>query len=138
MTLSWQIPLRSTTAYSNNVQSREFFALVNKRLSPDGIFMLGAKKGIIGKTLGQVFPYVRGYDSFFLASRGTFDHVDQRYHELLNAFPKGTQDGIWRATKYLGDQDFIAKKMGAAPINLDLRPRTEYYLRPPSVSLDST
>ena len=131
-------PIRSTTAYSNNVQSREFFALVNKRLSPDGIFMLGAKKGIIGKTLGRVFPYVRGYDSFFLASRGTFDHVDQRYQELLNAFPKGTQDGIWKVTKYLGDQDFIAKKMGAAPINLDLRPRTEYYLRPPSVSLDST
>jgi spermidine synthase len=131
-------PVRSTTAYSNNLQSLEFFALVNKRLSPDGIFMLGARKGIVGKTLGRVFPSVRGYDSFFLASRGTFDHVDQRYQKLLDAFPKGTQDGIGRVTKYLGDQDFIAKKMRTAPINLDLRPRTEYYLRPSSASLDST
>ena len=99
--------------------------------------MLGARQGVIGKTLGQVFPFVRGYYSFLLASRGPFDHVDQRYDELLGAFPQDIQTHILGITKYLGDQDFIAKKMRAAPINLDLRPRTEYYLRPPSESLES-
>jgi spermidine synthase len=132
-------PTRVTAAYSNNIHSLEFFALVNKRLSSDGIFMVGGlvNQGIIGKTLGRVFPYIRGYESFFLASRGTFDHVDKRHDELLNAFPKNTQDRIWEITKYLGDQDYIAKKMGDAPINLDLKPRTEYYLRPSPVELDS-
>ncbi len=125
------------SAYSNNIQSREFFALVNKHLGPDGIFMLGANKGITGKTLGQVFPSVRGYQDFFLASPGRFVHVDQRYLELLDTFPKNIQNDVLGATKYLGDQDFIANRMRDAPINLDLRPHTEYYLRPPSASLDS-
>lgn len=130
-------PTRSTSAYSNNIQSREFFVLVRKHLSPDGIFMLGAVKGITGKTLGRVFPSVRAYNAFFLASPGTFDHVDKRYHELLHNFPQNIQDGILRITGYLGDQDFIARKMKDAPISLDLKPYTEYYLRPPSASLDS-
>jgi|WetSurMetagenome_2_1015567.scaffolds.fasta_scaffold01974_6 spermidine synthase len=131
-------PSRVTTAYSNNIHSREFFELVNKRLSPDGIFMLGglSNQGIIGKTLGLVFPYVRGYFSFFLASRGTFEHVDKRYDELLNAFSKDTRDGILGVTKYLGDRDYIANKMGDAPVNLDLKPRTEYYLRSYPAELD--
>jgi spermidine synthase len=130
-------PMRVTTAYSNNIHSREFFGLVNKRLSHDGIFMVGglSSQGIIGKTLGQIFPYVRGYDSLFLASRKTFDPVDKRYDGLLKTFPKDTQDRILELTEYIGDQDYIAKKMETLPVNLDLKPRTEYYLKPYPVTL---
>jgi predicted membrane-bound spermidine synthase len=131
-------PMRVTTAYSNNIHSLEFFALVDKRLNPGGVFMLGglSRQGIIGKTLSMVFPSVRAYDSFFLASGSALDHIDKRYDEALKAFPKDTQDGIRGWTRYLGDQEYIAAKTARAPVNLDLKPRTEYYLKPSPADLD--
>jgi spermidine synthase len=35
-------PLRSTTAYSNNLYSREFFELAKARLNPNGVIMVWA------------------------------------------------------------------------------------------------
>ena len=52
-------PLRTTTAYSNNLYSENFFRLIDKHLTPGGIYLAWQDEHhVVPKTLASVFPYI--------------------------------------------------------------------------------
>src|SRR3990172_1971769 len=60
---------RSTTAYSNNIYSRQFFEMVRDHLTENGVFMLWMDEHrVMSRTLASVFGHVRKYRFFALAS----------------------------------------------------------------------
>lgn len=122
-------PLRSTTAYGNNVFSQEFFTLIQEDLTKEGIFMLWTDEyHIIPKTLCSVFPCVKQYSFFCLASSSEL---------LLNETKKANYAGHFPDfIKFFEEKDRLIPKSKSEilqansgyPINTDLKPRTEYYL----------
>ena len=57
---------------SNNVHSRQFFALARERLAPDGVLLVGglADEAVIARTLLGEFAVVRAYPGFCLRVGG--------------------------------------------------------------------
>lgn len=52
---------------SASLYTKEFFELAREKLAPNGLFVLhvfGRNRDVIMKTLGEVFPYVRGYRAY--------------------------------------------------------------------------
>jgi spermidine synthase len=123
-------PLRTTTAYSNNLHSEEFFALAGRHLAPGGVLMVGGLDGgaIIPRTLLATFPHVRAYPYFCLASRRPFALNQARLDTLLGAVADD-EGGIIRAV--IGETlegEALVQATAGAPVNRDWRPASEYYL----------
>jgi spermidine synthase len=126
-------PLRSTTAYSNNLYSQQFFKLLNEHLNPNGVFMLWIDEyKVMPKTLLSVFPNVQIYDFFCLASNRPFKRNVQQRDRLFKNFSEKNQKAIqrWesREKKYTGDSYYIEKSLEHYPINQDWKPVAEYYI----------
>ena len=124
-------PLRTTTAYANNLHSREFFELASQRLNDGGILLLGgmSESRVLPKTVASVFDYVRMYSYFCIASNAPFKRNDQRQRDLLAEFSNQMQSAI--ATNrdlYRGDQSYVKARAANYPINQESKPVTEYYL----------
>ena len=127
-------PLRSTTAYSNNLFSREFFELARSRLNPDGVLMVWADEyHVIPKTVATVFEDVRRYrvlrnhDAYLLATNGRFSESPSRRQEMLAGFPPPQRADIeWNARFEAGREELLAR-LAPYPINRDRRPIAEYY-----------
>ncbi len=124
-------PVRTTTAYANNLHSREFFELASERLNDGGILLLGgmSESRVLPKTVASVFDYVRMYSYFCIASNAPFKRNDQRQRDLVAKFSKQMQSAI--ATNrdlYLGDQSYVKARAANYPINQESKPVTEYYL----------
>ena len=132
-------PLHATTVYSNNLHSAEFFELIRQHLVPEGVLLIWSNEyQIIPRTLYEVFPFVRLYGSFCLASASPLFLDATLKESLLTMYPQDVQNEIRRfeqiregdsAGNFVGDQDYIREKFGKLPVNRDYRPRTEYYLR---------
>ena len=123
-------PLRTTTAYSNNIYSSEFFQLIREHINPKGVLLVWTDEiQVLPKTIASVFPYVRVYDYFVLASLQPFKRHDGMVTQILHTFPIETQRGILsqEATNFIGDQEFIRENLSRFPINKDWKPVTEYY-----------
>lgn len=123
-------PLRTTTSYSNNIYSRQFFELVNERLSEDGIFLVWMDEhSVMPNTVNAVFDYVRVYSFFMLASNAPFERIPGRQEKILAQFSLAQRELILaeEAGKYVGDQDYIKETMSHYPINQDWKPVNEYY-----------
>lgn len=123
-------PLRTTTAYSNNLHSEEFFALAGRHLAPGGVLMVGGLDGgaIIPRTLLATFPHVRAYPYFCLASTRPIVLNQARLDTLLGAVAEN-EGGIIRAV--IGETlegEALARATADAPVNRDWRPVSEYYL----------
>ena len=123
-------PLRTTTAYSNNLHSEEFFALAGRHLAPGGVLMVGGLDGgaIIPRTLLATFPHVRAYPYFCLASTRPIVLNQARLDTLLGAVAEH-EGGIIRAV--IGETlegEALARATADAPVNRDWRPVSEYYL----------
>lgn len=124
-------PLRTTTAYSNNLHSHQFFEIANQHLKQDGIIMVGgiANYKILSKTLHKTFPYVRTYEQFCIAAQQPLVKNPTHYNFLLNQLSTNEQQIVLKLIKFIGDQTFIVQTTKDTPINLDLRPSSEYYIR---------
>jgi len=128
-------PLRTTTAYSNNIYSQEFFQLISRHLSEDGVFMISLvdEFRVLPKTLASVFPFVRLYSQFCLASKRPLRANDEQKARLLAAYTaeeKAHMDEPMYAqfVQYRGDENHIAEITRGYPINRDLKPVCEYYV----------
>ena len=131
-------PPRMTEASMNNINSREFFALVKAHLKPDGVFMIWAEENLImPKTLSQVFEHLKVYGSFCLAGSEPLKERPAVGIKLLRLFDQEARARILALTQrrtghnsgaYWGDEHFVRQHLQAVPCNTDLKPVTEYYL----------
>lgn len=122
-------PIYHSTVYSNNLYSRQFFQLAARRLSENGVLMVWfSEHRVIPATLASVFPYVRLYDHYGLASFRPMTRNEAREKTLLAQFSRPDQEQIFRSRHYLGDQSLIKEFAKDLPVNEDWKPRCEYYL----------
>lgn len=126
-------PLRSTTAYSNNIYSQEFFQLVKSRLHNHGVLMAWMNEyRIIPNTLASVFEHMHCFYFFCLNSPQAFTINQDRADYLWTQFNDTIKTGINRrrnlAHYFKGDRDKILELGGNGQVNSDLNPRTEYYI----------
>lgn len=125
-------PLRSSTAYSNNIYSKEFFASVKKHLTADGILMVWLDNfTTIPATIASEFDFVRVFHSYCLASTKAFmPDAEQKLSRtlLLNTFKGDERDKIGDEEKVTEEFSIARRTALTGNINRDLKPVTEYYL----------
>ncbi len=139
-------PLRSTTSYSNNLYSQEFFKLAGERLKKEGILMSWMDEGkVFPKTISSVFNYVNMYNLgrannfLYIASNGIIRKDKRRTFGLVGGLTEKERMGIsyfLGKFKYLGDKAYIKEIAKGFKINKDKKPHCEYYLGrklPPSL-----
>jgi len=123
--------LRTTSAYSNNLYSQEFLALVKDHLSPRGIFLMWSDEHRVTlATLAYTFDYVRLYGTFCLSSNQPFIYNGARHLELIKSFPQKIEIfanlGKSKSYKFLGElHERIPRPRY---LITDLKPFCEYYL----------
>jgi predicted membrane-bound spermidine synthase len=123
-------PLRTRTAYSNNLYSREFFALARSRLTPGGVLMVWTDEArVMPHTLSAVFDHVLHYGFFLIGSDQPLRFDAARHEGLLAAFPEDVRRGIL-AFRHLAPRDrpALLAEVEGAPVNRDWKPVTEYYV----------
>lgn len=126
-------PLRSTTAYSNNLYSKEFYEIVKEHLAPGGIFMVWMDEyRVMPKTVIETFEHVKVYSVFCLASSSPLIMNNEQREQLLDNFSLEEKLSIerWdeREKSYLVDIARFKMETDFYPINKDRRPVAEYYL----------
>jgi len=126
-------PLRTTTSYSNNLYSREFFELVRGHLKPQGLFLAWMDDfRVFPKTLASVFPRVRMYEfsrymGFCLASSVPVTENEKRAAALLEQYSPEMQETMPDYGAYLGDESYIRRITAGYPVSRDWKPVMEYY-----------
>ena len=133
-------PLNTTTAYSNNLYSSQFFQLAQIHLNPDGVlFVWMDEHNVMPKTIATVFNYVNMYtlgpgDSFCIASSMQLKYNAQKGTTMLERFPQKIRDGItsrWSSSvAIIGNREHIMQVTTNSLTNKDWEPICEYYLRP--------
>lgn len=128
-------PLRTTTAYSNNIYSREFFQIIRQHLTDTGVFMLFLQDEymVLPKTLTAVFPHLRFYQHFCLASKSPMQANDKQKARLLAAYTPLEREKMAaplfaQFEQYLGDEQHIKDSTRGYPVNTDMKPVCEYYI----------
>jgi len=128
-------PIRTSTSYSNNLYSFQFFEIVSRHLAPGGIFMVWLfEHKVVPKTIQSAFNYVRMYKFFCLASNSPFKKDDERQKRLIAAFLPQEQEEFSRLKAkyggdlYLGNEEYVKSLTDGYPINQDWKPVSEYYL----------
>lgn len=124
-------PLRTATAYSGNLYSQEFFELIGRHLTPNGVALVWLDEHrILPATLTRAFRHVRKYRFFALGSNDPLQFRDEkRRGSILETFSPEQRAAIERyADGYEGDEVFLASTLDGTATNRDLRPLTEYYL----------
>jgi spermidine synthase len=123
-------PLRTTTAYSNNLHSRQFFSLARKHLTPGGILMVGGTAGnpVIPRTLLEEFTYVRAYPDFSVASNGLLGQNGEQFDKLLESFPLEMHSQIREFRRGALEGDALQRAVSGWEPNDDWHPRSEYFL----------
>jgi predicted membrane-bound spermidine synthase len=112
-------PIRTTTSYSNNIYSIQFFKIVSRHLKPGGIFMAWLnEKIVLPKTIKTAFKHIRMYKFFALASNTALIKDHEKYQKLIAASSPQEQKGFLKL-KTITD---------GYPINQDWKPVCEYYL----------
>ncbi|WP_033069315.1 fused MFS/spermidine synthase [Thalassospira australica] len=126
-------PLRSTTAYSNNLYSYEFFMLVSEHLTENGVLMTWMNEySIIPKTMATAF---RGLECFYYFCLGSNKplaanaDVKRSLLEKIEPIMRKKVEGRMSVEYYYkGNRQEILKINERYPINEDLNPITEYYI----------
>ena len=137
--------LRTTSANSGSLYSREFYELVNSRLAATGIVAQWVATPRVANTITQVFPYVLAfvvdnYDDgsvFFLASRSPLpldrDEMLRRMNDVAaDAFPieqrRRLEDFVRDAQPFCDANGRVVSGVRSVDENRDLRPRDEYFI----------
>lgn len=124
-------PLRSTTSFSNNLYSKQFFELINNRLNPGGVFMIWIDEyQIIPKTLSSVFSYINQYSVFCVTSNQELKKNLLYKNELFANYPTHREKLLMidRNEPNPIQKSKILEMNAKYPINEDLKPRSEYYI----------
>jgi len=123
-------PVRTTTAYANNLHSRQFFELATARLAEGGILVVGGigDGAVVPRTLLAVFAHVRAYSGFSVASQRPLLRNHDRRNGLLSAYPEATRARILELAHNSLEGEALEAATARSPINQDWRPVTEYYL----------
>ncbi len=125
-------PLRTASAFSNNIYSREFFQQLEAHLTPGGAVMVWTDEYfVVPRTLATVFPVVEQYCTYLIGMRkpALAEMRSVRFDSILAGFTPGNQAAI-RTIDCEGryNREDILARTAAAPINTDHSPVTEYYL----------
>lgn len=122
-------PVRSTTAYSNNIYSREFFLLAKDHLNSGGTIMVWLDNKLeLPRTIASVFENVRLYWASCVASKEPLVENKDRRAKIMHTFSSQDQEEIAKAEGYSCDRAFIQHYTQGHGLIRDLKPRTEYYL----------
>lgn len=118
-------PLRTGTAYSNNLYSQEFFRVLQAHMS-DGATLLvwQDEPRVIPSTLRSVFAYVQEYEKFLVCSNQPMSLSQERKNQLLQSFSQSLRSEI---------EEWLARcqplqTLVPSWVNKDLKPVSEYYL----------
>ncbi len=124
-------PLRSTEAYSNNIYSKEFFQLVSEHLRHSGLVLVWLDEfHSLPKTVATVFPALRLYNYFLLASTDKLVEKQERREKVLSSFaPQERASILAYHTEYRGNRSYVENESRYFPINEDWKPVCEYYIR---------
>lgn len=122
-------PLRSSTAYSNNIYSREFFEIIKAHLNEGGVLMVWLDNlDVIPKTLTTVFKHMRLDHSFCIVSDSKLILDQSLKIEMLKTYTDQEKKLLSVNEHYLGDENYVKEVTRNYPINTDLKPVTEYHL----------
>jgi spermidine synthase len=124
-------PLFTTTSYSNNLYSRQFFELIRSHLTTNGVLMTWMDEfHIVPKTLCSVFPYVDQHDFFCVTSSQELRQDSIYKDELFKLFPEIYADllRIDSVERYPLTQTTILENNVKYPINEDYKPICEYFI----------
>jgi spermidine synthase len=125
-------PLRTASAFSNNIYSREFFRQLETHLMPGGAVMVWTDEYfVVPKTLATIFPVVEQYCTYLIGMRkpALDDLRALRFDAIVAGFPPATQAAIRSIDcKRRFNREEILERTAGVPINTDYSPVTEYYL----------
>ncbi len=124
-------PLLSTTAFSNNLYSKEFFQLIQKHLKVNGNCMIWMDEyNVIPKTIATVFSNVKQYGFFCIASESPILPNMELKNNLYSKLPmlknKLLEIDSLEVTQLSREQ--ILQLNAKFPTNEDYKPRCEYYI----------
>lgn len=124
-------PLRSRSAYSNNIYSLEFFTLIKQRLRDDGTLLVrnDDKTGVLAKTVATEFDFVQSYKNFLVASPTPRQVSRDIYTSLFAKLPPSLSAlvGALESKPLCGRGEVLSEAAGL-PVTRDLNPRLEYYV----------
>jgi predicted membrane-bound spermidine synthase len=137
--------LRSTSAFSGSLYSREFYELVDDHLSDDGMVAQWIPTPRVANTAAQVFPYMVAFrvddynqgSVFFLGSRSPIVLDRAAMVERLRAAAPASftaeqrarlEAFIATAPAFCYTNGTVLTGVGSDQENLDLRPRDEYFI----------
>jgi spermidine synthase len=122
-------PLRTTTAYSNNLYADSFFQLIAAHLTEHGVYLAWRDEHrVVPKTLASVFPFVEMHGFFCISSNAHITVHDNQREQLLDLFSESQRQLILARAKYIGDRAAVLQLTRNYPIDQDLEPWTEYFL----------
>jgi spermidine synthase len=123
-------PLRTRSAYSNNIYSVEFIKLLQGHLVQDGKILIWIDNHtVLPNTVSAVFAEADKYQFFIVASDTKIFFDPQTYENLLCKLdPKMISEvrKHYRPVQYSKKE--LLKLLERVPVNSDYRPVTEYYL----------
>jgi spermidine synthase len=132
--------LRPTSAYSGNLYSDAYFALLRDRLKPGGLAVSWSPTARVHNTFVKVFPYVLSYGDIVLGSnqRIEFDpdtvrarlghpNVQAHYRESGIDIHAVLAPYLERSPRVFGPAD---DRSSIVDINTDLYPKDEFSVRP--------
>lgn len=124
-------PLRTKTAYSNNIHSKQFFSLIKDHMNPGGVVMIGGgmtDNHYVKKTASDIFPHIIVYSYFMVASTEPLIVDSAKYQFARNAFSSNVQseiDKIHSEILYQGES--LKTVIEQTKANEDWHPQGEYY-----------
>ena len=124
-------PLRSRSAFSNNLYSVEFFELVKRQLSDHGVFLVWTDDptGVMAKTLAGSYDHVDRYAYFFVACRSSCSPSAEIYSTLIGKLAPASALEVQKfAGPVVDNRRDIIHSTVKVPINRDLKPNLEYYI----------
>ena len=134
--LIFMSPLRTTTAYANNLYSRQFFQLAAKHLTPQGILVAWTDEyEVMPQTLASVFADIHLYlfkpEGFIFASATPIGYQSHNWSNIiLNRFSAYDHKMILvtksKLRRLKGPR--LLNYLKDFPINQDWRPVSEYYI----------
>lgn len=127
-------PLRTTSSLSNNIYSREFLELVRRRMAPGAVVMAWTDNlTVFPRTVATAFDHVRFYRgacSFLIASTAPLREQPGVRQTLEERLPGSMRDAVRSLDcQRAGDRAELLRQTAAVPVNTDLRPYAEFYLR---------
>lgn len=125
-------PIRTRSAFSNNLYSRDFFELARGSLNDGGILLVWCGDDWtsgVKKTLATVFDEVRLYSYFMVASSRRKTFSPAVYDSLREKIPADAAADMQQYRgPVVGDRQSILHSTRSVPVNTDAAPYSEYFL----------